>query len=578
MEIVAGIPASPGIASAVAFLLEGGDHAVPRRAIPREAVEEESARLRRAFVEAAEELEDLRRRAGAASPEVDGVLGAHLAILRDPELAAEAEREVRSRSWTPEWAVSSVLDRHADALLRHGDEYLAHRASDLRDIKHRVLRALLGEREEALARSEGRVVIVARDLTPSQTAGLDRARVAGIVLDGGGPTSHTSIIARSLGIPAVVGAAGVSARVQPGMRVVVDGSRGQVVLDPDRATARRFEEIEASFAQRRSEVGRSRRLPAETRDGHRVAVLANVELPSEVPEALEAGAEGIGLFRTEFLFRPGERLPSEEDHFRAYRSAVQALDGRALVIRTLDLGADKVNPDPEADHEPNPFLGRRSLRLCLERPDLFVPQVRAILRASELGEVRVLLPMVASLAELLRAKEVFERERAALLREGSRPRPDLPIGVMVEVPSAAMSADVLARHAAFFSVGTNDLIQYALAVDRVNPRVAHLFEPMHPGVLRLISRVIQAARARGIEVSVCGEIAGEPLYTFLLLGLGLRTLSMGPRSVPEVKQVIRSGTMEDAWRLAEDVRSLSDGAEIEACLRQRMRELVPVLF
>jgi phosphotransferase system enzyme I (PtsI) len=577
MEIVAGIPASPGIGSAAAFLLEGGDYCVPRRRIGAGTVEAEAARLAKAFEDAAAELDALRKVAGA-TPEVDGVLEAHGAILRDPELVAESQRAVRDNSWTPEWAVSSVLDRHAEALLRLGDDYLAHRATDLKDIKHRVLRALLGEREEALARTEGRVVIVARDLTPSQTAALDRRRVAGIVLDGGGPTSHTAIIARSLGIPAVVGAAGVSERVQPGTRIVVDGSRGQVVLDPDRATVRRFEEIEASFALRRSEVGRGRGLPAETRDGHRVTVLANVGMPSEVTAALEAGAEGVGLFRTEFLVREGERLPSEEDHFVAYRAALQDLDGRPLVIRTLDLGADKVNPDPGADHEPNPFLGRRSLRLCLERPDLFVPQVRAVLRASELGDVRVLLPMVGSLAELLRAKQIFETERANLLREGARPRADLPVGVMVEVPSAAMSADVLARHASFFSVGTNDLIQYALAVDRVNPRVAHLFEPMHPGVLRLISRVAQAARAQGIEVSVCGEIAGEPLYTYLLLGLGIRVLSMGHRSVPEVKQVVRSGTMEEAWRLAEDVRALSDGAEIESCLRQRMRELVPVLF
>ena len=578
METLSGIPASPGIAAAPAFLLEGGDFAIPRRKIPAGAVDAERARLRRAFDEAAAELDALRERAADGPAEVVGVLEAHGAILRDPALVAQAENAVKAHGWTPEWAVSSVLDGHAAALLRLGDEYLAHRASDLRDIKHRVLRALLGEREEALERMEGRVVVVARDLTPSHAAELDPLKVAGIVLDGGGPTSHTAIIARSLGIPAVVGVAKASSIVQPGTPVVVDGSRGLVVIDPDRATARRFEEIAASYAERRTEVLRVRRLPAETRDGHRVTLLANVERPSEVPAALGAGAEGVGLLRTEFLVRPGERLPSEEDHFVSYREAIHNLDGRPLVIRTLDLGADKVSPDPDTSREPNPFLGRRSLRLCLERPDIFVPQVRAILRASEHGDVRVLLPMVASVGELLRAREIFEGERGRLLREGVRPRPDLPVGVMIEVPSAAMSADVLARHAAFFSVGTNDLIQYALAVDRVNPRVAHLFEPMHPGVLRLIARVVQAARAQGIEVSICGEIAGEPLYAMLLLGLGIRTLSMGTPSLPEVKQVIRAGTMEDASRLAEDVRGLSDGPAIEACLRQRMRELVPVLF
>jgi phosphotransferase system enzyme I (PtsI) len=578
MEVLQGIPASPGIAAATAFLLESGDFCIPRRKIPEGTEEAEIGRLRHAIHEAGRRLEELRGRVQGATAEVEGVLGAHLAILRDPALVGEAEKSVRTRGWTPEWALSSVLDAYADALLKSGDEYLAHRVADLRDIKHRVLRVLLGQREEELARFEGRVVIVARDLTPTQTASLDRGKVAAIVIDGGGATSHTSIIARSLGIPAVVGAGNAAATVRPGSTVIVDGSRGRVVLDPDEATLRRFEEIGASFAHRRTEVERVRKLPAETRDGHRVRILANVEFPSEVPAAIEAGAEGIGLFRTEFLVRPGAPLPTEADHLRAYREALDALDGRPLIIRTFDLGADKVNPDHGAEREPNPFLGRRSLRLCLERMDIFVPQVRAILRASAFGDVRVLLPMVGSVGEFLRAKEVFDAERARLRREEGSAAGEPPLGVMVEIPAAAVSADALARHAAFFSIGTNDLIQYTLAVDRGNPRVAPLFEPTHPAVLRLVTRVIQAARAEGIEVSVCGEMSGEPLYSYLLLGLGIRVLSMGPPSIPEVKQVIRSGTMQDAWVLADEVRGLSDAREIQAHVRKRMRELVPVLF
>lgn len=578
MEVLQGIPASPGIGSAGVFLLEAGEFCVPERRIPPAAVEAEVGRLRAALEVAATQLEALRDRVAGSRAEVEAVLEAHLGILRDPALAAEAEDLVRKREWSPEWAVSSFLEGHAASLLALGDEYLAQRVADLRDIKHRILRVLLGQREEELARLPGKAVIVARDLTPTQTAALDPEKVAGIVTEGGGPTSHTTIIARSLGIPSVAGVEGVTALVRPGMPVVVDGSRGQVVLDPDRATVARFREVSDHYSRHRTAVERNRDLPAETRDGHRVQLLANVEGPGEIPDALEAGAEGIGLFRTEFLFRPGRPLPTEEDHLRAYREALAALGGRTLTIRTLDLGADKLNPDPTAAAEANPFLGRRSLRLCLDRPDLFVPQVRALLRAAALGPLRVLLPMVGSVDDFLRARLVFETERGRLRREGIHAPPDLPLGVMVEVPSAALSADVLARHASFFSVGTNDLIQYTLAVDRVNPKVAHLYEPTHPAVLRLVTRVIREARAEGIEVAVCGEVAGDPLFSYLLLGLGVRVLSMTSRSIPEVKQVVRAGTQESAWRIAEEVRGLSDGGEIRRYLRQRMREFVPVLF
>ncbi len=535
-------------------------------------------RLRGAFREAQEALRGLRASMASVSVEVAGVLDAHIALLGDAALHEQVEERIRERSWSPEWALSAVIEEHARRLHDLGDGYLSQRAADLTDIRRRVLRVLLGRREEELARLPGQVIVVARDLAPSQTAALDPLRVAGFVTDAGGPTSHTAIIARSLGIPAVVGLGDLSSSVPPGARLIVDGSRGQVVIDPDPPTLRRYLEIQRDFGVHLSEVARVRHLPAETLDGHGVRMLANVEFPEEIPSALDAGAEGIGLYRTEFLVRPGAPLPTERDHLRAYREAAARLDGRPLTIRTLDLGADKVNPDPDAAAEPNPFLGRRSLRLCLERPDLFVPQVRAILQASAHGNLRVLLPMVGSVADVRRAREVFDTERTRLRREGVHLPPDLPIGVMVEIPSAALTSDVLARHADFLSIGTNDLIQYTLAVDRINPRVASLYEPAHPAVLRLVSRVAAAAREEGVEVSVCGEMSGDPLYAFLLLGLGLRVLSMNARSIPEVKRVIRAGTMEVARDLVEEVRMLREGVEIEGHLRGRMRELVPVLF
>ncbi|MHC4821572.1 MAG: phosphoenolpyruvate--protein phosphotransferase [Planctomycetota bacterium] len=581
MEVRQGVPGSPGVASAPAFLLEGEDLCIPERRVDADAVDAEVSRLEKALGDAAADLESLRERVAdheGGTPEVDAVLDAHAMILRDPALVGGASKAIRENRFSAEWAISSILEEHAQRMRAIGDEYLMQRVADLRDIRGRVLRVLLGEREEELARLKGRVILVARDLTPSQTASLDREKVAGFVTGEGGPTSHTAIIARSLVIPAVVGAGDVTAAVAPGMALVVDGSRGQIILQPDSATKRRYREIHRHFLEHRTEVERVRDLPAETLDGHRIHILANVEFPQEIPSAMEAGAEGIGLYRTEFLVRPGVPLPTEEEHLRAYREALDMVNGRPLTLRTLDLGADKVNPDPEAASEANPFLGRRSLRLCLSRPDLFEPQVRAILRASVHGDLRVLLPMVASVGEFLQAREVFDTQRERLRREGIRTPPDLPIGAMIEVPSAAMSADVLAGHASFLSVGTNDLIQYTLAVDRVNPRVAHLYEPTHPAILRLITRVIRAGRARDLPVSLCGEMSGEPLYAYLLLGFGFRTLSMNPRSVPEVKQVIRAGTMEAAWSVAKEVRGLRDGAEIQDYLRARMREIVPVLF
>jgi phosphotransferase system enzyme I (PtsI) len=489
-------------------------------------------------------------------------------MLADPKVRSEVERTIEERLVPAENAVSHVFDGLVAKFRMLSEDYFAHRAADLRDVEDRLLRALIGERTQELSRLRRGVIVAAHDLTPSQAALLDRRRTMGFLTDVGGPTSHTAIIARSIGMPAVVGLGDITSKLEDGTVVVVDGTTGTVVVEPDRAQLAHYRDLSRGYERYRAELVKMRDYPAQTRDGHAIRLLGNIETPEEVQAVLDAGGDGIGLFRTEFLYGEGRPAPDEEAHYGAYAEAVERLGGRALTIRTLDFGADKFSPDGSTALEPNPFLGSRSIRLCLENPRLFLPQLRAILRASALGDVRLLFPMISCVDELRQARRVLEEARAALRREGVRLGERLPVGVMVEIPSAAIAPDILVEDVDFFSIGTNDLIQYALAVDRGNERVAHLYEPAHPAILRLVHQVVRTAAEHDKSVSLCGEMAGDMRFTVLLLGMGLREMSLAARSIPEIKRAIRSLTVEESREAALSCLNERDAAAVKARLAE----------
>lgn len=561
MRSLQGIPVSGGSRIGRAVHHEAVPYAVDRRTVTPEEVPQEVVRLADAVRAAQAGLSESQQ---GLDPKVGSIFEAHRLLLE--AVAPEIEEAVRAGAAAGH-AVASVMRRYANRLAELPDPFFAERRQDVLDVERRLLSALAGLPAARVAGGDGRspVVVVAEDLTPTEAAALSGAPVAGLVLEHGGPTSHTAILAKALGFPCVVGIPGVVAAIAPGAEVWVDGTTGQVVVDPDAASkdlartrARDWEETERLLLE---ETG----LPAETLDGHRVTLLGNIEFPLEVVAAVERGAAGVGLYRTEFLFDPKRPVPDEAAHLAAYREALSRVRPGRLTIRTFDFGSDKAVPGGSVA-EPNPALGARSLRWCFAHEEVFLPQVRALLRVAAEGDVRVLLPMVGSPDDLRRARAVFANAAEALAREGIPHRKDPPIGVMIEVPAAAVSADLLAKEADFFSIGTNDLIQYSLAVDRANEQVAPLFRPSHPSVLRLIEGTVSAAAARGIPVTMCGEMGGEAAYTVLLLGLGLRELSMTPVVIPRVRRLIRGLTLPLARAVAQRAKRLSTADEVDAYL------------
>jgi phosphotransferase system enzyme I (PtsI) len=579
MEIKKGIGVSPGVVISTAVVLDAENLLIPRRHIATGEVAGEIERLHEALTAAVNELQQLRDSVSAKhGKEIGGIFDFHIGVLKDKSIIKQMVEEIRKQQTTAEYAVSVVTRRYAQTFLQMTDRYLSDRVKDLYDIERRVLHNLIGQRHEGLNRLTEDVVVIAHDLLPSQTAALDRLHVRGFATDAGGRTSHTAIVARAMGIPAVVGLGNITSEVSGGDVVIIDGNRGVLIINPDEEQLAEHREFERKLGRLEDELALLQDLPAETKDGHAVSLQANIEFSEEVDDALRRGAEGVGLYRTEFLYLASPTEPTEEDHYRAYVDAMQRLKGRPLTIRTLDLGADKYTQERAANPERNPFLGDRSIRMCLHDIPMFKRQLRAIMRASVLWDVRVMFPLISTLMELRQAKMVLNDVMEELEDEGIEFRRDIPIGIMVEVPSAALMANHFAKEVNFFSIGTNDLIQYTLAVDRTNEKVAGLFCPAHPAVLALVRDIIRAGARNSISVSVCGEMAGEPLYTLLLLGLGLLNFSMNGPDIPEVKKIIRSTTMEHAKQVARKVMSFDSERQVMHFLREETRKIIPEAF
>ena len=569
-----GIAVSPGVTIGEALVLDSEGFRIPRRFVERSAVDTELARLAAAMGETAREVEQNRDAIRAElGDQYAAIFEAHLAMLHDPKLQEELTSAVRDRNWWPEYAVSRTLRRYAKAF-QNLDSHIAQRAHDIYDLEKSLLRNLLGQRRETLAAISQPVVVLAHNLTPSETANLDRRLVKGFATELGGPGSHTAIVAEGLEIPAVVGVGPFLADVSGGEPVILDGNQGVILLQPDEETIAQYRLEEEAAKHVAAKLDRLRDLPAETTDGVRIQIMGNIEFPSEVEQCISRGCDGIGLYRTEFLYLTSKREPTEEDHYKAYSSVVNAMGGKPVVIRTLDLGADKMLTETTPEEERNPCLGLRSIRLSLRQLPVFRTQLRAILRASALGDVRVMFPLISTIVELRQARMVLADVMEDLAEHGIAFNPKMPVGMMVETPAAVMMLDAFIKEVDFVSVGTNDLIQYTLAVDRGNKEVADLYNACDPAVLRLLRRSLDVAREAGVPANVCGQMSGSVMFTQLLLGLGLRQLSVPASAVPEVKQVCRSVSAADCRVVADKALSMYGAQEVKAYLRDQMRRLL----
>jgi len=576
MQTLQGIAVSPGMVIGEALVMDSEGFRIPRRFVARDAVEHELERLAKAVDSAAGEI---ARNRDAVSRELGAQYGAifdaHLQMLRDPQLRMEVETLIREKHYSPEYAVSRSLRRYAKVFEALESSYLAHRASDISDIEKRLLRHLLGLKREGLTQLTSPVIVLAHDLTPSETASLNRQFVRGFATEMGGPSSHTAIVAQGLEIPAVVGAGTFLTDVSGGDLVIIDGHQGLVILQPDEETVARYRHEAEEGRSLAVRLGELRDLPAETTDGARIELLGNIEFPHEVTLCKERGSAGIGLYRTEFLYLGAETDPSEEVHYQAYAEVARAMRGQPVVIRTLDLGADKMKSLPTPEDERNPFLGLRSIRLSLRNVPLFRTQLRAILRASAEGDVRVMFPLISTLRELRQAKMVLADVVEDLEEHGVPFNRAVPVGMMVEVPAAVLMIDHFVREVDFISIGTNDLVQYTLAVDRGNKDVASLYNSCDPAVLRLIQWTIDAGGKAGIDVNLCGQMGGIPAYTMLLLGMGLRRLSIAPSQIPEIKKICRSVTIEHCRAVAQRAATMENARDIKNYLKEELKRVLP---
>jgi len=575
MKQLKGIPASTGIAIGKAMLIGRDEikvlpHTIAETQIPHEIMRFEDALTKTR----AQVLKIKQRIADEMGRHHAEIFDAHLMVIEDRTLIEEVINRLKAQKLNVEYIFAEVLKKYTTAFSKIDDEHLRERVADIADVGKRILRNMLGERKARLEDISERVIIVAYDLSPSDTATMHKKNVIAFITDIGGRTSHTAIMAKSLEIPAVVALETATREIQEGDNLIIDGIHGLVYVNPDEPTKNKYQADRERFVQFGQDLLKEKDLPAVTLDGRRIRMLANIEFPEEIPSVIAHGAEGIGLYRTEYLFMDRQDMPTEEEQFASYRGVVTSMKKSTVIIRTLDIGGDKFLSQLEMPQEMNSFLGWRAIRFCLAMPEIFKTQLRAILRASAYGDVKLMYPLISGLEELQEANRVVDEVKKELNQRRIHYNTKIEIGAMIEIPSAAMTCDILAKHTDFFSIGTNDLIQYALAADRVNEKVAYLYEPTHPAVLRLIKSVIQGGHQHKIRVGMCGEMAGDPELAIILLGMGLDELSVSGTLVPEIKRIIRSIKYKQAQKIAQKALTLDTGREIAEYARGEMHKLM----
>lgn len=578
-EILKGIPASSGIVIGPVYIVGRDDFEVSRRAVSESEVVSEIVRFEESLIQTRQELIALQRKiAQEFDQEQAQIFDAHLLVLEDRMLIEEVISRVKREKCNVDFIFQEVLKKYVNVFSRMEDEYLRERIADINDVGKRVLRILSGKKKRALSDFEEKVIVVAHDLSPSDTAAMHRKNILGFITDIGGKTSHTAIMAKSFEIPAVVGVEVATSKIMVGDTIIIDGGAGIIVINPDAKTIANYKEAEDEILAKAKAFFSLKELLAETRDGKRVELVANIELPEEIPFLLDHGAEGIGLYRSEYFYMNRKDLPSEEEHYEAYKLVAEMMKPYPVIIRTLDLGGDKFISQLQVPKDMTPFLGWRAIRFCLARPDIFKVQLRAILRASVHGKLKIMYPMISGVEEMRQANRVLEEVKEELRTKGVPFDKNMEIGAMIEVPSAAVTADLIAKEADFFSIGTNDLIQYSLAVDRTNEKVAYLYEPAHPAVLRLIKKIIDDAHRNKIWVGMCGEMSGDPMFALVLLGMGLDEFSMPSKMILQIKQLVRSVTMKQAQAIAEEALTFSTAREVEKFSKKKLKELVPQVY
>jgi phosphotransferase system enzyme I (PtsI) len=578
--VLKGIGVSPGIVIGKAFIFDQFDPQITFYKLEDESlVSKEISRLRHALRESEKQLQEIKNKLqDMGGDEPSYIIDVHIMILKDKMFVNHTLDHIREMRVNAEWALRMTIDQYKKLFDKVEDDYLRGRFSDIQYVGQLVIRNLSGGQREVISDINKGVIVIASDLSPADTAQMMIHKVLGFATDMGGRTSHTAIVAQSIEIPAVVGLEYITKVVGTNDDVIIDGASGLVIVHPDPEILNRYEEKRRHFLELRDDFLQYALLPATTKDQKRIEIGGNIEFVEEIPSAVSHGAEGIGLYRTEFIYINRVDLPSEEDHFQIYRQVVESQGIAWSTIRTFDLGGDKFFSNPKLAKEMNPQMGLRAIRFCLKEIEMFKTQLRAIIRASAYGKVRVLFPMISGIEEILQAKRIFNEVKGDLSAQGIPVGDTIEIGVMIEVPSAVVIADALAKEADFFSIGTNDLIQYVLAIDRINERVTYLYEPLHPAVLRMIQQTVEAGHRAGIPVAMCGEMAGEPMYSMILLGLELDELSMNPLLIPRVKKIIRETTVQESKELLNRVMQFTSSVEIREYVEKTMRERYPGEF